>query len=151
MSRIHEALKKAAQEKNANLASGNGNDVALSSEELAGAAVPAVEKMRLDEIANRGDGTPTEFFRFEEFVKRCAHPQWRIDPAASVFSAINVDTVGAEVSHAAFAPLSNCGDSDSSKAFGHQHFAAGRQDLHGSESSVVVRKTAGTSSAADRR
>jgi protein-tyrosine kinase len=96
MSRIHEALKKAAQEKNANLPSGNGNDVALSSEELAGTAAPAVEKLRLDEIANRGDGTPTEFFRFEEFVKRCAHPQWRIDPAASVFSAINVDTVGAE-------------------------------------------------------
>jgi protein-tyrosine kinase len=96
MSRIHEALKKAAQEKNATLPSGNGNDVALSSEALAGTAVPAVERIRLDEIANRGDSTPSEFFRFEEFVKRCAHPQWKIDPAASVFSALNVNTVGAE-------------------------------------------------------
>jgi protein-tyrosine kinase len=95
MSRIHEALKKAAQEKNAHLAEGSPEVVDLTSEELAGTAV-AVNRIRLDEMANRSESGPSEFFRFEEFVKRSAHPQWRIDPAASVFSSINVDTVGAE-------------------------------------------------------
>lgn len=95
MSRIHEALKKAAQEKNAQLAEGGPEVVDLSSEELAGTAV-AANRIRLDEMANRSESGPSEFFRFEEFVKRSAHPQWRIDPAASVFSSINVDTVGAE-------------------------------------------------------
>jgi protein-tyrosine kinase len=95
MSRIHEALKKAAQEKNAQLAEGGPEVVDLTSEELAGTAV-AVNRIRIDEMANRGESGPSEFFRFEEFVKRSAHPQWRIDPAASVFSSINVDTVGAE-------------------------------------------------------
>jgi protein-tyrosine kinase len=95
MSRIHEALKKAAQEKNAQLAEGGPEVVDLTSEELAGTAV-AANRIRLDEMANRGESGPSEFFRFEEFVKRSVHPQWRIDPAASVFSSINVDTVGAE-------------------------------------------------------
>jgi protein-tyrosine kinase len=95
MSRIHEALKKAAQEKNAQLAEGGPEVVDLTSEELAGTAV-AVNRIRIDEMANRGESGPSEFFRFEEFVKRSAHPQWRIDPAASVFSSLNVDTVGAE-------------------------------------------------------
>jgi capsular exopolysaccharide synthesis family protein len=95
MSRIHEALKKAAQEKNAQLAdAGNTEVVDLTSEGLT--ATTAANRIRLDEMANRGESSPSEFFRFEEFVKRSAHPQWRIDPAASVFSAMNVDTVGAE-------------------------------------------------------
>jgi protein-tyrosine kinase len=97
MSRIHEALKKAAQERQAQHADGNGTSglVDLTSEGLAGAA-PAEREIRLAELTSTETTRPSEFFRFEEFVKRCEHPSWRVDPAASVFSSSATDPVGAE-------------------------------------------------------
>jgi protein-tyrosine kinase len=94
MSRIHEALKKAAQEKHAH-APDNGTFVDLSSEGLA-TTNPPENGVRLAELTASETSRPTEFFRFEEFVKRCDHPAWKIDPGASVFSASATDPVGAE-------------------------------------------------------
>lgn len=95
MSRIHEALKKAAQERNAHLAeSARPEDVGLTSEQLA--ASVGGTSVHLEEVVPRTDDGPSEFFRFEEFVKRCEHPAWRVEEAGNVFSTTNADTVGAE-------------------------------------------------------
>ena len=95
MSRIHEALKKAAEERNAK--SGNGSVpelVELSSQESPIETKPAVvattpgtvQRPRIDQRA----------LQFEDFAKRCSPTTWRIEPSASVFSAHMEHQVGAE-------------------------------------------------------
>ena len=76
MSRIHEALKKAAQERSTQLAAGSGP----VSVEVAGLPGP--------DRATSGDnqGGPLEY---EALVKRCAHPIWQLDGMSSVFQNAN--------------------------------------------------------------
>ena len=86
MSRIHEALKRAAQERSTRPAAGLESDVAevggeirrsvTEVSEVAGFAVPS----RV--IAADHQAIP---LRYEDLVKRCAHPEWRLDPLNSVF------------------------------------------------------------------
>jgi protein-tyrosine kinase len=86
MSRIHEALKRAAQERSTRPAAGLEADVAevageirrsvTEVSEVAGFAVPS----RV--IAAGHQAIP---LRYEDLVKRCAHPEWRLDPLNSVF------------------------------------------------------------------
>jgi protein-tyrosine kinase len=97
MSRIHEALKKAAQERNAQLADGSvPNQVDLSSEELTGGAVPLAREFALPEQGLFSGAPISEVQLFEEFAKECSHPGWRIDPRFSVFSHVADSPAGAE-------------------------------------------------------
>ena len=96
MSRIHEALKKAAQERNAQLADRSTPDVVdLSAEVLTSPVLPD----------NGSDHGAPEVFssvhdaevqRFGEFVKKCSHPAWKIEPRFSVFSPEANSAAGAE-------------------------------------------------------
>jgi protein-tyrosine kinase len=95
MSRIHEALKKAAQERHANLAGRlNGTSVDVTSEGLASTVV--AESLPVDGKAELLTGRDRVVFRFEEFVKKCQHPAWHLEPGASVFAPDRADHVGAE-------------------------------------------------------
>lgn len=95
MSRIHEALKKAAEERSAqssNKASADLMDLSIR-EEVAGKP-PVVEdvhlKARAHEKPDSGRG------HFDDFAKRCAQTAWKIDPTANVYSAHGNNSVGAE-------------------------------------------------------
>jgi protein-tyrosine kinase len=95
MSRIHEALKKAAEERSAQTVNRAASDLVDLSiqEEIAGK--PAVqevihEKPRLTAKADPG------LQRFEEFAKRCTQVTWKVDPGVSVYSAHSNNSVGAE-------------------------------------------------------
>ena len=86
MSRIHEALKKAAEERSAQLAAGVEAGVAEAPREL-GRPIPA-EPVRgrpapLPQATTSNN--PEVLFSYEELIKRCAHPEWRLDPLNSVF------------------------------------------------------------------
>src|ERR1700730_2459356 len=95
MSRIHEALKKAAQERHANLAGrSNGTSMDVTSEGLASTVV--AESLPIDGKAELLTGRDRVVFRFEEFAKKCQHPAWRLEPGASVFAPDRADHVGAE-------------------------------------------------------
>jgi protein-tyrosine kinase len=95
MSRIHEALKKAAEERSAQISAASGpafvniaadvhrtpgNTAELPGEAIRGVAAP------------KGVG----FLRFEELVKRCARPKWLINPQSSVFLNTDNGRYGAE-------------------------------------------------------
>ncbi|HEY6945922.1 MAG TPA: CpsD/CapB family tyrosine-protein kinase [Candidatus Acidoferrum sp.] len=88
MSRIHEALKKAAEERAAQLRTGVD----------AGVAEIVAEPSRSSHVTQQPEiitamplpratipKSQDEGFRYEELVKRCAHPEWRPDPLNSVF------------------------------------------------------------------
>ena len=95
MSRIHEALKKAAEERNARSGNGSVSElVDLSSPELSTEAVSGngAETAR---AALKGPAS-MQVLPFEAFVRRCAPGTWRIEPEASVFSAHMDHQVGAE-------------------------------------------------------
>jgi capsular exopolysaccharide synthesis family protein len=96
MSRIHEALKKAAQERNAHLADvPNVGPMDLSAEGLAG-AVLAEERTHPEVPAVPADGQNGTFLRFQRFVKNCPHPAWKIRVDGSVFCSDTLFPFGAE-------------------------------------------------------
>jgi protein-tyrosine kinase len=104
MSRIHEALKKAAQERSAQLA----NNVDATFAELAAAptapvaAATATEAMPLAGL-EVSVGAPSSaavdswtYLRYEDLIKKCATPKWRIDRRFSVFEGGDDRQIGAE-------------------------------------------------------
>jgi len=95
MSRIHEALKKAAEERSAQTVNRAASDlVDLSNQEEIAGKLPvngdAHTKIRAGEKPDAG------LLRFEEFAKRCTQATWKIDLAASVYSAHDNNSAGAE-------------------------------------------------------
>jgi len=94
MSRIHEALKKAAEERNAKSENGSVPElIELSNFEKldqtpSNGAITASAGQRV-KIGQRN-------FQFDEFAKRCSRVTWRIEPNLSVFSAHIEHQVGAE-------------------------------------------------------
>jgi len=95
MSRIHEALKKAAEERSAQGVNRAVSDlVELSGHPTLGEIAPT------GAVAHPGIGTHSKLepgvLKFEEFKKRCTPVTWRVDPSASVFSAHTNHQVGAE-------------------------------------------------------
>src|ERR1700728_3259923 len=100
MSRIHEALKKAEQER-ANVQGATADAAAFPSEGLP-AALPAAETW-LSRDPQIG-ATPTseaaefqsDFLRFDDLRTRCAHPTWHLDPNVNVFFNPNLSAHGAE-------------------------------------------------------
>jgi len=86
MSRIHEALKKAEQERSAVQATSARVFTA------APAASPAISTIAAPD-SEGGRSLPTEeliahsagYLRFDDLRKHCAHPQWHLDPNVNVF------------------------------------------------------------------
>lgn len=96
MSRIHEALKKAAEERNRQRADNTiAGPVDLSAEGLAGAFLP--------DNRTHSEGLPVApaednaaFLRFQEYVKKCARPAWKMEVNGSVFCAESLLPFSAE-------------------------------------------------------
>lgn len=84
MSRIHEALKKAAEERAAQLAAGSEADVAEVSSELE--LLTRGSELIRPVVSARDTTSENKFPCFEELGKRCAKPRWHIDPHSSVFT-----------------------------------------------------------------
>lgn len=97
MSRIHEALKKAEQERT----SGQATDVVAPRQEqitrvpertataIATTAPPVGEQVP-------GNGQEAEYLRFDDLRARCTHPEWHPDPKVNVFSNPALSPHGAE-------------------------------------------------------
>jgi capsular exopolysaccharide synthesis family protein len=110
MSRIHDALKKAAEER--------------AWQPPAGSAQTFVEvtegNIRSAQAGNGSDTAPKNgsgkedkqtFLRFEQLLKRCAHPKWTLDPRMSVFGGTDSKTIGAEPFRTLRSRLSQIADS----------------------------------------
>lgn len=84
MSRIHEALKKAAQERSSQAATSTIPDLA---DIAAGIESPSVDKIQPAK-PNAGRARISEgssFLSFDDITKRCAHSEWRLHPQMNVF------------------------------------------------------------------
>jgi protein-tyrosine kinase len=95
MSRIHEALKKAAQERSSRISSGAAPDLLDVSIDVS-RTTGLLEDRALplhDDVARE---QKSRLLCFEELVKKCAHPQWQPDPRSNVFLGADVPQNGAE-------------------------------------------------------
>jgi len=84
MSRIHEALKKAEQERSANPMI----DVPLAESPTTAVATPAEQVSDPDSILTSTPTTSplaTEYLRFEDLRARCTPVRWQLDPNVDVF------------------------------------------------------------------
>ena len=95
MSRIHEALKKAAEERSAQAVNRTGSDLMDVSiqEEISGKPALLGEVQAKPILAEKAD---PNLQRFEEFAKRCTQVKWNVDPDVSVYLAHSNNSVGAE-------------------------------------------------------
>lgn len=95
MSRIHEALKKAAQERSSQVAAAPLPDVAEAAPRF---EFPSGSRTQVEELAARSTsmshGSP--FLSFEDLLKRCAHPNWNLDPRMNVFLKTDDGKIGGE-------------------------------------------------------
>jgi protein-tyrosine kinase len=94
MSRIHEALKKAAQERSERLASSVDSSVVMDPVELprALAAVETLQTAVPEPFAAPNNGT----LRYEDVIQKCVTTKFRIDPRMSVFEGQDETNLGAE-------------------------------------------------------
>jgi capsular exopolysaccharide synthesis family protein len=96
MSRIHEALKKAAQERNAQRIDNPPMVPAdLTAEGLTGALLGSDRAHAEGPTVANGDDDAA-FRRFQEYVSKCAHPTWKMDENGSVFRSETLLPYGAE-------------------------------------------------------
>ena len=95
MSRIHDALKRAAAERASQTS-------ASSSEILAEVTGPNQQLERREDVLDTApiNGSARSeaqvLFRFEELMRQCAHPKWKLDPRMSVFEGMDSEKIGAE-------------------------------------------------------
>ncbi|GAC1663624.1 MAG: XrtA-associated tyrosine autokinase [Candidatus Acidiferrum sp.] len=93
MSRIHEALKKAAEERSAQPRSGvTGGITDVSADHLRSMSM-AADVIAPPPVTDRVYTGP---LRFEDIVAGCTHPQWTLDPQMSAFAGVAQGKVGAE-------------------------------------------------------
>jgi len=95
MSRIHEALKKAARERSAQVAADIVPDLASVK---AGVQLPVLVTTQLSEPALRGVAAreiPPNL-RFQELAARSSHQKWQLDPRMNVFQKTSSGKIGAE-------------------------------------------------------
>jgi capsular exopolysaccharide synthesis family protein len=97
MSRIHEALKKAEQERAT--AQAIGTDILAASpitnppiQQEAPTENVVVKSLVVDKVAASSAG----FLRFDDLRKRCAHPDWHLDLNVNVFANPDLSAHGAE-------------------------------------------------------
>jgi protein-tyrosine kinase len=95
MSRIHDALKKAAEERASQSTASSVQTFLDVTEGLSRAPQAGSE---LDTAAKNGSGKAGKqpSVRFEQLLKRCAHPNWTLDPRMSVFGGTDSKKFGAE-------------------------------------------------------
>lgn len=97
MSRIHEALKKAEQERA--VTQGATTDVAAMPQEPVMAAevwTGRTSEAPVSAVPPVGGGLPGDFLRFDDLRARCAHPTWHLDPYVNVFFNADLSVHGAE-------------------------------------------------------
>src|SRR5271168_2236870 len=97
MSRIHEALKKAEQERV--IAQGATTDVAAIAQEPitpAQAWTAHPPETSTSAIWSAATALADDFLRFDDLRARCAHPTWHLDPSVNVFFNPNLSVHGAE-------------------------------------------------------
>jgi protein-tyrosine kinase len=100
MSKIHEALKKAQEERATNLSGSNQQVV----EEVEAPAVlrkdvvatATLGEPQLPTLLSGRDNVSPESLRFENILKNCAKPAWKLDPNAIIFYQSNAPKSGAE-------------------------------------------------------
>jgi capsular exopolysaccharide synthesis family protein len=86
MSRIHEALNKAVQDRSAQGAAGLEADAAEVAVEIQRSVAVEPGAARLaGQPRVTVDASQIGPVRYEELVRRCAHPNWRLDRLTSVF------------------------------------------------------------------
>jgi protein-tyrosine kinase len=95
MSRIHDALKKAAEEK-ASQPAESAARIFLDVTEGIGRSAPVRNGLDTAPTNGRGNADNHSFLRFEQLLKRCAHPKWTLDPRMSVFGGTDSKKIGAE-------------------------------------------------------
>ncbi len=97
MSRIHEALKKAEQDRIIAHAA-TADMAALPQEPMTAAEAWAtkVPEVPTESIPPTATGFPGDYLRFDDLRARCAHPTWHLDPNVNVFFNPNLSVHGAE-------------------------------------------------------
>src|SRR5580693_8132376 len=95
MSRIHDALKKAAEEK-ASQPAESSSQIFLDVTEGISRTAPVRNGLDTAPTNGRGNVDSHTFVRFEQLLKRCAHPKWTLDPCMSVFGGTDSRKIGAE-------------------------------------------------------
>jgi capsular exopolysaccharide synthesis family protein len=95
MSRIHEALKKAAEERSLRLASGSEQDFVGTATDVIRTTFPS-EAAAIPLVPNFPPKGDLAFLNFEEIAKKCAHPKWQLDSSVNVFQGAGTDKIGAE-------------------------------------------------------
>jgi hypothetical protein len=96
MSRIREALKKAAQERQAQFGDRSTPDIGdLSAEGLIKVVLPE-NRTAPDEQVVLPSRPAAEVQVFKDFLTQCSHPGWRINPQLSVFNPQANPSAGAE-------------------------------------------------------
>jgi protein-tyrosine kinase len=96
MSRIHEALKKAEQER---ASAPVGDLAAISSVEShipVGATTVGSGAAPRDYMPRTDAASSSDYLRFDDLRKRCAHPTWHLDPNVNVFINSALTAHGAE-------------------------------------------------------
>jgi capsular exopolysaccharide synthesis family protein len=95
MSRIHDALKKAAEER-------AWQPPAISAQTFVEVTEGNIRSAQagngLDTAPKNGSAKADKqtFLRFEQLLNRCAHPKWTLDPRMSVFAGTDSKKIGAE-------------------------------------------------------
>ncbi len=95
MSRIHDALKKAAEERASQPPASSSQTFVDVTEGISRSAQAGNE---LDKAPTNGSGKADEqpSVRFEQLLKRCAHPKWTLDPRMNVFGGTDSKKIGGE-------------------------------------------------------
>jgi protein-tyrosine kinase len=97
MSRIHEALKKAAQERSMQIAAGPNGDVSeVSVLDPRPLAAEASIASLVQQPPVSGGGNQTGPVRYEELVKRCVHRTWELNERSNIFQGSSTGNAGAE-------------------------------------------------------
>jgi hypothetical protein len=97
MSRIHEALKKAEQERAA-VVTTEAEAIASPADPVVAASAPKSEAMPSiqDVMARTVPVAPTGYLRFDDLRAKCAHPEWHLDENVNVFANPALAARGAE-------------------------------------------------------
>jgi len=96
MSRIHEALKKAAEERAAQLAAGSEANLAEVPSELELLTLGPEFTRPAISTQDTAGGNGNTVLCFEEFAKRCAKLEWQNDPHNSAFTKSRAGQEGPE-------------------------------------------------------
>lgn len=85
MSRIHDALKKAAEERASRSPSSSFQELVDVAEEIRQQVPPMRDNSPTTVTTPARNSSLHPLLRYEELLKQCAHPKWNLDPRFSVF------------------------------------------------------------------